>query len=409
MASADDSPEAVESSQCSKTAASENAIDLSWNVWKACDHLTQKAQDGNSLFYPTTTMQVVNIMRRLGHEHSNDDRWRSLLTKKSLQHELEECIVVLHHVLLPNEIPKPDRYVLVDACGGKGLLSMLFSLMVMDGSITKIVLLEKSTTINWSYIHACNETAEQQNRPIIETWAGDNLHHYDTVLDKLEQLNSPICMTGIHLCKQLSPSFCGLINGLSKSKCFFACLAPCCLPRAVTSQKYNNGKITTINIQLYETDRQERIDYTKRRKATKQKPTDGPCHLCQDPNHCLKYCPELTHKSMAEQIQLKRDDHAARVPCWKCGELGHYKPDCPLLDSDVKLLAMEPPTVKIDVSHVLKEENPFESYCRLLGMSLQGRRVSIVDPGLKSNASASHDQQQHNWNKDRKSIYMMIA
>ena len=69
----------------------------------------------------------------------------------------------------------------------------------------------------------------------------ENLHDYDVVLDKIMDLPfDKVALCGIHLCKQLSPSFIGLVNGLG-SKCIYASLMPCCMPSAVTSQKRNKN------------------------------------------------------------------------------------------------------------------------------------------------------------------------
>jgi hypothetical protein len=48
-------------------------------------------------------------------------------------------------------------------------------------------MLDKQTDINWSYIHASNECAENDGRPIIVTWGGCNLNEIDSILNRLDK------------------------------------------------------------------------------------------------------------------------------------------------------------------------------------------------------------------------------
>ena len=137
-------------------------------------------------------------------------------------------------------------------------------------------MLEKAT-IDWYHIHKSNNTAKDECRPEIIIWDNTNLHDYDDVLDRILALPYPIAMCGIHLCKQLSPSFCGLSNGLGE-KCIYGCLSPCCMPRMVTTQKKNTKKRKfTLQIQLTESveDRDLRRDYMLRRERLRRKVSDG--------------------------------------------------------------------------------------------------------------------------------------
>ena len=56
-----------------------------------------------------------------------------------------------------------------------------------------------------------NTTAENEGRPYIQIWDNTNLHDYDDVLDRMKALPGKLALSGIHLCKQLGPSFCGLV------------------------------------------------------------------------------------------------------------------------------------------------------------------------------------------------------
>jgi hypothetical protein len=212
-----------------------------WNVWKTADRL----EDAAPKFYPTLTPRVVSILRQWASTWAGQPEWQSLLNKSTLLHEIEESIVAIYHYLertsTKGDHHKTKAHIVVDVCGGKGLFSFLLSYL-RPPNVDHIILLEKATAINWQHISAANAVHEAEGRPKIIMWADTNLHDYDIVLDRLLDLKLPVAVTGIHLCKQLGPSFCGLVNGLGPERCLYACLAPCCLPWAVTAQKGNKGK-----------------------------------------------------------------------------------------------------------------------------------------------------------------------
>jgi hypothetical protein len=377
-----------------------------WRVFTTADNLEKVAPN----FYPSVTFQVVSILRKWGDQWAGNDEWQSLLNKTSLQHEVEESIVALYYLL--EHAPK-TKFIAVDVCGGKGLFSILLSYL-SPTFLESIILLEKETAINWHHIQVANSTCQNEQRPTIEIWSGTNLHDYDIVLDRFINLPHPVALSGIHLCKQLGPAFCGLVNGLGSQKCIYACLAPCCLPRVVTCQKHKKASAnTSIMVQLAETfeGRRIRLDYSQRRRDCRKTPTGGPCFLCHSPDHGMtEYannmaCPELSTKTKQEQIELKQAEHASRVPCWRCGELGHYKTDCPSNNTSSKPPAMEPPFLAVDVANVLDAPQPFQCYCTLLSSSMQERKIQVVDPGLTNQGK----HQAGNWNSDRKSIFIIAT
>ena len=246
----------------------DDIVKNNWSIWKAMDKLKLRQKT----FYPKTTLQVIGILTTWGFKWQGNPRMASLLNKSTLHHEIEETIVVIHYLIQAlDRRPEKSCHVL-DACAGKGLLSFLLSYL-KHPKIKSIVMLEKAT-IDWSHIEESNKTAEEEMRPGISIWENTNLHDYDDVLDRMLALQHPIAMCGIHLCKQLGPSFCGLYNGLG-GKCIYGCLSPCCMPRAVTTQKRNtkNRKTFTLSIQLAETaeERRDRRDYMLRRDRLRRK------------------------------------------------------------------------------------------------------------------------------------------
>ena len=205
-----------------------------WRIWRTIDHLKLVAED----FFPSVTKPVIEILEQYAYKWAEQVQFQSILNKNSLQHEVEESIVALYYLLHEGQSLSSSKYIAIDVCGGKGLFSFLLS-HLRPKNLHSIILIEKSTTINWSYLEWANGTCQQEHRPPVEIWADTNLHDYDLLLDRLLQLPFPVALTGIHLCKQLGPSFCGLVNGLGNDKCRYACLAPCCLPRLVRAQKGN--------------------------------------------------------------------------------------------------------------------------------------------------------------------------
>mmetsp|Transcript_4628 Transcript_4628/g.11884 ORF Transcript_4628/g.11884 Transcript_4628/m.11884 type:complete len:279 (+) Transcript_4628:91-927(+) len=249
-------------------ATADGIVKNNWAVWKAMDKLKLRQKT----FYPKTTSNVIRILTIWGLKWQGNPSMASLLNKSTLHHEIEETIVVIHYLIEALD-RRPDKScIVIDACAGKGMLSFLLSYL-KHPKIRSIVMLEKAT-IDWSHIEESNKIADEEMRPRISIWENTNLHDYDDVLDRMLALKHPIAMCGIHLCKQLGPSFCGLYNGLGSS-CIYGCLSPCCMPRAVTTQKRNakKRKEFTLSIQLAETveERRDRRNYMLRRDRLRRK------------------------------------------------------------------------------------------------------------------------------------------
>lgn len=394
------------------TTRSERGSGAHWKIWKTADKLEESISNH---FYPEITTKVVSILREWGNKWAGEDGWMSLLNKGSLFHEMEESIVAIHYLLEGKDEDECDEFIVMDVCAGKGLFSFLLSYL-RHPKIVRIVMLEKAT-INWFHIEEGNKTAELEGRPMISIWDNTNLHDYDEILDRVIDLSYPVAMSGIHLCKQLGPSFCGLVNGLG-SRCIYACLTPCCMPRAVTAQKNNKTKKKfNLSIQLEETtqDRRERQDYMARRERARRKPVGGPCFHCHDESHGLRECSILSTLEKNQQISIRQAWHAATVPCWSCLQFGHFKTVCPAVkeDSDIAVKSssshnsLMPPTLILDVSDVLKATRPYSSYCQLLANSFQThnrKEVKVFETELEKDGN----HQEGNWNSERKAIFIVV-
>ncbi|CAJ1964897.1 unnamed protein product [Cylindrotheca closterium] len=370
-----------------------------WRVWKAADELEERQKE----FYPSVTPKIVSILRQWGTKWEGKDGWKSLLDKHSLVHEAEESIVAIYH-LMKGVSSRTNPYIAADVCGGKGLLSFLLSYYEAP-NLHSIILLDKAD-IDWNHIHEANSTAGQEKRPPIHIWSETNLHDYDSILDRFQELPYPLAMTGIHLCKQLSPSFCGLVNGLGRDRCIYACLSPCCMPRAITAQKKNPNTSYSVPIQQLENtvDRNARRDYMERRERLKRKPKTGPCFHCKAPDHNLIDCQLLPTLPKEEQTQIRQAWHVATIPCWNCLELGHYKSECPRNNDSSIRNSKQPPMVDVDVTNVLKGPKPYETYCNLLTNGLPSWQCQVIETELEN----QEKHQEGNWNSGRKSIYIVM-
>lgn len=372
------------------TSAQEDIPFSYWRVWKA---VTALETDGMTTTMPNscyddTIAQVVSILRLWGQAWAGKPGWQSLLNKPSLQHEAEESIVALYHLhewLLTRD-DKEEPLIVVDVCCGKGLFSMLLSYMMgsfwkSDASITRIIMLDKMTSkdVSWSHVHGANKTASEENRPSMELWEGCNLHDYDIVLSRLQGLEATLALVGIHLCKTLGPSCVSLANGCGPKKCPFLCLAPCCMPRLVTTKK---AKSRCIPVNLYENEqeRKNRLDAMKRRNEALRRGRHGECYLCAG-QHRVRDCPQLPMDGEERVSVLQKA--TATVPCWRCGVVGHFKADCPSTLSRPPRL--EPPCVTMNVEGLLQEPQPFGRYCQLIADTVQSfSSKHVVETGLST-------------------------
>ena len=390
--------------------------------WRIYQTIASLEKDGLSSSLPAEetqelTQRVITILKQWAEQWAGKPQWQSFLNKSSLLHEVEETIIVLHSLLkwlstLPYCTPQSANsatvspITLVDVCSGKGVFSMISSyLFAKDARVQNIVMLDKAD-INWTHIAVANESHQQEHRAYITSWKRCNLHQADAVVVRLKALNTPLALVGIHLCKLLTPVCIGIANTLEPSLCPFFCLAPCCLPRVVTTKNKRRRANQIIQILQYETteERIHRLAAKERRKdALKRRPALA-CYLCRSIDHPIHKC-SLLPKDEAEKLTIF-SKAALLVPCWKCGVVGHFKATCTSEQIASKPSLVTRPVMCMEVAALLKAQQPFDKYCELLATTIQRKHVELIETGLV-NESAQH--QEKNWNGMRKSIYIVAT
>ena len=181
------------------------------------------------------------------------------------------------------------------------------------------------------------------------------------------------------------------------------------LPTTGSSTKvvHKRKKARTIDVMTYETD-DERIERKKalaRRRAAMKRFSDCECFLCKSTSHRVQNC-NLLPADVDMQMDIFRKS-AASMPCWRCGELGHQKRECPSEQAAGKPSLVQPPHLSLDVSSVMDSDRPFEAYCELLSTALDRPNVRIEENLLVNNRRVKKQHTDSNWNSGRKSTFII--
>eukprot|EP00977_Amphora_coffeiformis_P001795 scaffold353_cov185-Amphora_coffeaeformis.AAC.23 len=444
--------------------------------------------------YRSTTLRVAAILKMWAEQWAGHPQWASFLHKNKIRNEAEEAIVALYYLRrwmttscrtgssdeamgnYNNDGGSKKKFILLDACGGKGFFSCLVSYMASDywqtdddphnheeegddGSqltgltatknhspweLQRIILLEKAT-INWHHIHAANSrshttTNNNANKPScippIEIWSDTNLHDYDELITKFNSICSnesvSLALTGIHLCKMLSPILLSLANGLGPHLCPYLCLAPCCLPRMATTSAQNSCRLIPIHRHESDEERKSRLDHNRRKEQVRSRRRGRYCYHCQSQQHWVRSCPEIQNLDDTQRDAVIETAIKA-TPCFNCGNLGHTKEVCPTLGT--KLVHRYPPSSDMDVSDVRHHVDPYTRYCELLAQHVEKSptgttkndsldnqapaskkpktqahsatsitKLQVIEAGLTDNGG----HQEGNWNSRRKSIFIVV-
>jgi hypothetical protein len=406
-----------------------------WNLWKVADALEKKAMDKS--FYPELTKRVVHILRLELSQYVGRPEWRSLLDQRTLQYALEESIVAiaLYEESMATLQYCNRKHIAVDVCAGKGLYSLLLS-YCRPSNLESIVMIENAA-IHWHHIHGANNTMLEEKygrRPHIDIWEKMNLHEHDTVVSRLLELPYPLVLTGIHLCQQLSPAFCGLVNTL-ESKCLMSCLVPCCLPRVanipITVPKYQEAEDkpeTTVSLSSEFNDtstyriRQKHVQKgQKSNQLFHQRSISAWCFLCHDPRHLVQGCSLLQQLPEHEQIQILQAARVASIS--RQNNLENYECYCPTVVVRAGPKDKICPLWTLDLSTIFQETtgsetdnwnrhgpktNPYEGYCRLLSTSLQDRSfVKVIEAPL--DGSSVHHPKEYGLHRNRKKLFIVAG
>ena len=109
---------------------------------------------------------------------------------------------------------------------------------------------------------------------------------------------------------------------------------------------------------------------------------------------------------LPSDVDERRDIFTAAkqaAPCWKCGQRGHLKGDCPTHQSSGKPSRVQAPCISLDVSEVTVSNCPFDSQYDLLSSAVQRPSVMLRD----SKKLESGKYQVDDWTSSHKFILVI--
>jgi hypothetical protein len=213
-----------------------------------------------------------------------------------------------------------------------------------------------------------------------------------------------LALTGIPLCRNLSPSLVGLANGLGREVAPYLCIAPCCLPRLARSTR-EEASTRIIPVAAFESPlyRSTRLQAARQRKITRRR---SYCYVCQG-DHAVRDCPkELIYGSQEEWAAIVNESLLS-LPCWNCGLPGHAKSEC----TRAAIATVPQAMLAMDVLPAMGTTGAlsFNGYCGIISQHIQDAvTIEVVDTGL---VSKSHETgtTQASWNTNRKSVFIVAS
>ena len=184
------------------------------------------------------------------------NEWKSILNKNSLKKEITECYGAVNLVIETVNNMKLDEYktiVFFDMCSGKGYNSvvLLANLPESVREKTKIVMLDKDTTMNLSHLNTLDQQIQFQRLCIFPEKKDGNRKLVEDMMKIMKQYGEPGkdvagIMMGVHLCVHLSEIFINAYNSVDSLLAMV--LAPCC----TYENEHNQEIYTLMNTSIYE-------------------------------------------------------------------------------------------------------------------------------------------------------------
>lgn len=366
-----------------------------WAIWKVLNNYEQTTKDIDCSAKVKQQVREVLYSWATINDQDSYTAFHSLLQKRSLLHEIQECLPALQYLSDWRQTTPVTSFRVIDVCGGKGVLTCLLRYMVarfwnrdVFANVQSIVLLERAVGINWDHL------LKDESNPIpVEIWRECDLHQLDARVEQCQELDGPLALIGIHLCKTLGTDFVSLCNLLGPKKVPFATLVPCCMPRAVR----RNPKTKSGN------------------ESHMARPSFVEIH---------RYESQVDRTSRLESLRLKK---AARsgYGCWSCGSLDHQRSACVTPNPGIFCSPTTPPIQQLDVTNILNVDNPLQTvrrtqqsafavisltlydvqYAELIWSGLDGNWTQFIRHAGLTNTNTGHHG--NDWNAVRKTLYLV--
>ena len=120
----------------------------------------------------------------------------------------------------------------------------------------------------------------------------------------------------------------------------------------------------------------------------------------------MAVCPFLPEDETRRAALVAANE--ADLTCWKCGEFGHRKHDCPSTQATSKPPKVHPPTVGIDTSVFRQTKSPFDAWVEALYSTIEAPRHAKVRQDVPLTGNDREDDER-NWNRHRKCSWLIVV